>query len=58
MKHNNYIKIKGFVALGLFIVAGCADLDIENLNEPEAKEALATPADIAALSQGSFLRSG
>lgn len=40
-------------ALGL-VLSGCMDLDVTNVNEPDAERALSSPADVASLIQGSY----
>ncbi|MBN1821212.1 MAG: hypothetical protein JW833_10870, partial [Prolixibacteraceae bacterium] len=41
------------LALGL-ITYSCADLDVENLNEPDSAKALANPDDLTSLAGGAF----
>lgn len=41
------------IALG-FITYSCADLDVENLNEPDSAKALANPDDLTSLAGGAF----
>ncbi|HKI90404.1 MAG TPA: hypothetical protein VKA38_15370, partial [Draconibacterium sp.] len=41
------------LALGL-ITFGCADLTVENLNEPDSAKALANPDDLTSLASGGF----
>ncbi len=41
------------IALG-FITFGCADLVVENLNEPDSAKALANPDDLASLAGGAY----
>jgi hypothetical protein len=54
MKTKLYkITFAFILALG-FITFGCADLDVENLNEPDAAKALANPEDLASLAGGAF----
>jgi starch-binding outer membrane protein, SusD/RagB family len=54
MKTKLYkIAFAFILALG-FITFGCADLDVENLNEPDAAKALANPEDLASLAGGAF----
>lgn len=45
------------LAYGLLaaLIAACADLSVENLNEPDKGRALATPGDVETLIAGSFL---
>lgn len=41
-------------ALALFGLTACVDLDVENLNAPDAERALATAGDVESLISGSF----
>ena len=41
------------IALG-FLTYSCADLVVENLNEPDSSKALANPEDLASLAGGAF----
>ena len=44
----------GLAALLLIGMAGCVDLDVKNLNDPDAERALSTPGDVEALIAGGF----
>ena len=52
MKKWNKIIIT--IVVGLFAAYSCADLDVENLNEPDQKRAIATPADVVGLAGGCY----
>lgn len=51
----NILK-KGVIVGGvlLFGAAACADLDVDNLNAPDAERALVTPGDVESLVAGAF----
>ena len=51
MKMRNLVAFAALVALG---TAGCADLDVPNLNDPDRERALARASDVEALIGGSF----
>ena len=54
MKRKVYkFTIAIVLALG-FITFGCADLEVENLNEPDSAKALANPDDLTSLAGGAF----
>jgi hypothetical protein len=38
----------------LLVVVACADLDVENLNDPDRERALATPGDVETLISGAY----
>lgn len=38
----------------LFVATACADLEVENLNDPDRERALATPGDVETLISGTF----
>jgi hypothetical protein len=40
----------------LLVTAACADLNVENLNDPDRERALATPGDVETLISGTFRR--
>lgn len=44
----------GLAALLLLGAVGCVDLEVKNLNEPDASRALSTPGDVEALIAGGF----
>jgi hypothetical protein len=51
------LKIKSGAVLATWLLVGavgCADLDVENPNEPDAKRALTTAGDVESLIAGSF----
>lgn len=50
MKNKNVIYV--FVFSFLFMFSGCQKLDVENLNNPDAATALATPEDLSGLAGG------
>ena len=51
MKH----KLRLFPFLSLLIISfSCGDLDVENLNEPDASKALQSPGDVESLIAGSY----
>jgi hypothetical protein len=43
------------LAAALIVAAACADLEVENLNDPDQERALATPGDVETLISGGFL---
>lgn len=47
------IRMMALAAVAL-MGAACADLEVENLNEPDRERAINTPADVEALISGSF----
>lgn len=47
-------RIGVFGVLALFGAAACADLDVENPNDPDTRRALASPGDVESLIGGSF----
>ncbi len=56
MKHLRQLLILMLLlpALGVYL-SGCADLSVENLNEPDTERVLATPDDVKNLLGGGFL---
>ena len=42
--------------LALFLTAGCADLQVDNLNNPDRSRALASPSDVESLIGSAFLQ--
>lgn len=50
----NQFKIKILFCLPFIFIAGCADLDIQNPNEPDKDRALTSPSDIESLIGGAF----
>ncbi len=54
MKSTNLASLILLTVL-IVLAAGCMDLAVENLNEPDKERALASPADVQALISGSFL---
>jgi hypothetical protein len=42
----------GLAALLLFFAVGCVDLEVKNLNDPDAERALSTPGDVESLIAG------
>jgi len=51
---NRYRKATLAGALLLFGAAGCADLVVDNTNNPDRRRALATPGDVESLVAGSY----
>lgn len=49
-----YRKFIAAASLLLLMVAGCGDLNVTNLNDPEAKRALANPGDVESLIVGAW----
>ena len=49
----NKLAFALIIALG-FITFSCADLVVENMNEPDAAKALANPDDLTSLASGAF----
>lgn len=47
------IRMMALAAVAL-MGAACADLEVENLNDPDRERAISTPADVEALISGSF----
>ncbi|HDR89570.1 MAG TPA: hypothetical protein ENN63_08105 [Bacteroidetes bacterium] len=46
--------IKYILLVGLIAATSCADLDVENLNEPDKDRAIGTPDDLVGLASGTF----
>lgn len=44
--------LPGFLVAGIFLVIGCHDLTVENLNQPDREHALATSSDLLTLLRG------
>lgn len=49
---NKWYKFIVIVALGLFTFYSCADLEVENLNEPDKARAIVTSDDLVGLASG------
>ena len=49
-----HVATSGLAALLLIGMAGCVDLDVQNLNDPDAARALATPGDVESLIAGGY----
>lgn len=54
MKRLLFYSLAAMLAVAVLFL-GCQELDVDNLNQPDEARALATPSDIEALVQGSFL---
>ncbi|MTI31306.1 hypothetical protein [Xanthovirga aplysinae] len=55
MKYINKIKIGALILCFFIGVVGCADLEVENLNEPNREQALSEASDILSLLSGATL---
>ncbi|MFP8487753.1 hypothetical protein ACKGJO_01515 [Gracilimonas sp. Q87] len=53
MKNINFFKGSVLLLATLFVVSSCADLSVENTNDPNRESALANDADLVSLLQGS-----
>jgi hypothetical protein len=51
---NSWYKILIIIVLGLFTFNSCADLEVENLNEPDKARAIVTSDDLIGLAGGLF----
>jgi len=49
-----HVATSGLAALLLIGMAGCVDLDVQNLNDPDASRALGTPGDVESLIAGGY----
>lgn len=55
MKTNKFKSILSAVAVGGLLVSGCADLSVDNTNEPTTEAVFAEPDNLTKLLRGGFL---
>jgi len=52
---NKFLKFVYLVVIGFGLVTySCADLNVENLNDPDTDDVLATPSDLIKLAGGAY----
>lgn len=52
---NRFVKLVYLVVVGFGLVTySCADLNVENLNDPDTNDVLATPSDLIKLAGGAY----
>ena len=50
------MTLGALAGLALFLTAGCADLAVDNLNNPDRSRALASPSDVESLIGSAYLQ--